>query len=89
MARSELVTRLAQRFPQLVQKGAEMAVAEILGAMHAALIQGEQVEIRGFGNFSRSLRSGRQGRHPKTGEPVTVPAKWFPPSRPGSNCANW
>lgn len=48
MARSELVTRLAQRFSQLVQKNAEMAVAEILGAIHVALIQGELVEIRGL-----------------------------------------
>lgn len=75
MARFELVSRLAQRFPQLIQKDAEIAVAKILGAVHAALIQGDQVKICGFGSISRSLVAGRQGRNPKTSEPVTVPAK--------------
>jgi hypothetical protein len=38
MTRSELILLLAERFPQLVQKDAEMAAAEILGAIHAALV---------------------------------------------------
>lgn len=37
MTRSELTAALALRFPQLVQKDAEMAVAEILGAIASAL----------------------------------------------------
>ena len=78
MTRSELITLLTERFPQLVQKDAEMAVAEILGAIHAALVHGDRVEIRGFGSFSLNYRASRQARNPKTGEPVAVPGKWVP-----------
>jgi integration host factor subunit beta len=78
MTRSELITLLTERFPQLVQKDAEMAVTEILGAIHAALVHGDRVEIRGFGSFSLNYRASRQARNPKTGEPVAVPGKWVP-----------
>ena len=78
MTRSELIAALAQRFPQLVQKDAEMAVAEILGAISAALAAGDRVEIRGFGSFSLNYRPPRTGRNPKTGEKVAVPGKYVP-----------
>ena len=83
MTRSELIAQLAERFPQLVQKDAEMAVTEILGAIHAALIRGNRVEIRGFGVFDLNHRTPRQARNPKTGEPVAVPAKWVPAFKAG------
>ena len=75
MTRSELTAALAQRFPQLVQKDAEMAVTEILGAIATALAVGNRVEIRGFGSFSLNYRPPRTGRNPKTGEKVAVPGK--------------
>jgi integration host factor subunit beta len=83
MTRSELIAQLAERFPQLVQKDAEMAVTEILGAIHAALVPGDRVEIRGFGVFDLNHRTPRQARNPKTGEPVAVPAKWVPAFKAG------
>jgi len=83
MTRSELIALLTERFPQLVQKDAEMAVTEILGAIHAALIHGDRVEIRGFGVFDLNHRTPRQARNPKTGEPVAVPAKWVPAFKAG------
>jgi integration host factor subunit beta len=83
MTRSELILLLAERFPQLVQKDAEMAVTEILGAIHAALLHGDRIEIRGFGSFCLNYRASRQARNPKTGEPVTVSAKWVPAFKAG------
>lgn len=83
MTRSELNILLAARFPQLVQKDAEMAVAEILGAIQATLANGDRIEIRGFGSFNLNYRPPRQGRNPKTGEPVAVAAKWVPSFKPG------
>lgn len=83
MTRSELIILLATRFPQLVQKDAEMAVAEILGAIQATLANGDRIEIRGFGSFGLNYRPPRQGRNPKTGEPVAVAAKWVPSFKPG------
>ena len=83
MTRSELIALLAERFPQLVQKDPEMVVTEILGAIHAALVHGDRVEIRGFGVFDLNHRTPRQARNPKTGEPVAVPARWVPAFKAG------
>ena len=83
MTRSELTAALAKRFPQLVQKDAEMAVTEILGAIAAALTAGNRVEIRGFGSFSLNNRAPRRGRNPKTGETVFVPGKFVPHFKAG------
>lgn len=83
MTRSELVVLLAQRFPQLIQKDAELAVAVIIESIHTTLVQGNRVEIRGFGSFGLNYRPSRQARNPKTGAPVTVPAKWVPTFKAG------
>ena len=83
MTRSELTAALAKRFPQLVQKDAEMSVTEILGAIAAALTAGNRVEIRGFGSFSLNFRAPRRGRNPKTGETVFVPGKYVPHFKAG------
>ncbi|QRM20757.1 integration host factor subunit beta [Dechloromonas sp. TW-R-39-2] len=83
MTRSELNAALAQRFPQLMQKDAEMAVTEILGAIATALAAGNRVEIRGFGSFALNYRPPRTGRNPKTGEKVAVRGKFVPHFKAG------
>lgn len=83
MTRSELTSALAQRFPQLVQKDAELAVGELLQAISKALSSGNRVEIRGFGSFSLNYRPPRVGRNPKTGEKVAVPGKHVPHFKAG------
>ena len=75
MTKSELITRLASRFPQLVAKDADYAVKMILDEMTAALVRGDRIEIRGFGSFSLNHRPPRVGRNPKSGEKVMVPEK--------------
>lgn len=83
MTRSELIAQLAQRFPTLARQDAEVAVAEILGAVSSALSSGGRVEIRGFGSFSLNHRPPRTARNPKTGEEVSVPAKCAPHFKAG------
>lgn len=78
MTRSELVTALAERFPQLSPKDAEMAARAMLEAMGDTLIKGHRIEIRGFGSFSINRRSARVGRNPRSGEQVMVPEKRSP-----------
>jgi len=65
MTKSELITLLAERFPQLVMKDAELSVKAILDAMSDNLAAGERIEIRGFGSFSLNYRPPRLGRNPK------------------------
>jgi integration host factor subunit beta len=83
MTKSELILRLAERFPQLVTKDAEFAVKTILDAMADSMVQGQRIEIRGFGSFALSLRPPRIGRNPKSGERVMVREKRVPHFKPG------
>ena len=83
MTKSELIARLAERFPQLVAKDADFAVKMMLDAMSEALVRGDRIEIRGFGSFSLHYRPPRMGRNPKTGESVALPAKHVPHFKPG------
>ncbi len=83
MTKSELIARLAERFPQLVAKDADLSVKMILDAMTEALAGGERIEIRGFGSFSLNYRPPRTGRNPKTGSKVQVPAKYVPHFKAG------
>ncbi|HMN82738.1 MAG TPA: integration host factor subunit beta [Burkholderiaceae bacterium] len=83
MTKSELIARLAERYPQLVAKDAEFAVKTILDAMARALADGHRIEIRGFGSFALSYRPPRVGRNPKSGERVQVPEKRVPHFKPG------
>lgn len=83
MTKSELIARLAERFPQLVAKDADFAVKMILDAMSDALVRGDRIEIRGFGSFALNYRPPRVGRNPKSGDKVSVPAKWVPHFKAG------
>ena len=83
MTKSELIVRLAERFPQLVTKDADFAVKMILDAMSDALVSGHRIEIRGFGSFALNYRPPRTGRNPKSGEKVSVPSKWVPHFKAG------
>jgi integration host factor subunit beta len=83
MTKSELIVRLASRYPQLVAKDAEYAVNMILDAMTQSLVSGERIEIRGFGSFGLNHRPARIGRNPKSGEKVLVQEKYVPHFKAG------
>ena len=83
MTKSDLIARLADRFPQLVAKDADFAVKMILDALSEALVKGDRIEIRGFGSFSLNYRPPRVGRNPKSGDKVSVPEKWVPHFKAG------
>jgi len=83
MTRSDLVEALASRFAQLGQRDAELAIKAILDAMSDAMVQGQRIEIRGFGSFSVNSRPPRMGRNPRSGESVAIPEKRVPHFKPG------
>jgi len=83
MTRSDIVAKLAERFSQLPQRDAELAVKTILDAMSEALAQGHRIELRGFGSFSITHRPPRMGRNPRTGEPVMISEKRVTHFKPG------
>ena len=83
MTKSELIERIAQKQSQLAYRDVELAVKTVLEHMADRLASGERIEIRGFGSFSLHFRPGRVGRNPKTGAPVSLPAKYVPHFKPG------
>ena len=83
MTKSDLIHRLALRFPQLLAKDAQFAVNVILDAITDTVSRGDRVEIRGFGSFTVNYRAPRMGRNPKTGEKVPVLGKHVPHFKPG------
>jgi len=83
MTRSDLIAKLAERYTQLQGKDAEMAVKVILESMGNSLACGGRIEIRGFGSFALNYRPPRQGRNPKSGVKVQVPAKYVPHFKAG------
>lgn len=83
MTRSDLIAKLAERYPQLLAKDADLAVKVILEAMTDTMAKGGRIEIRGFGSFALNYRPPRAGRNPKSGEKVQVPAKYVPHFKAG------
>ncbi len=83
MTKSELISLLAAKQPQLDYRDVELAVKELLEQMSAALSSGDRIEVRGFGSFSLHYRPPRTGRNPKTGTAVQVPDKFVPHFKPG------
>lgn len=75
MIKSELIQALKKKLPELQTRDVELAVNCILGQMADAFVQGERIEIRGFGSFNLHHRLARIARNPKTGVAVHSPAK--------------
>ncbi len=83
MTKADLV-EIVKTATLLEQKLTEEVIETVFDSLIAALRKGDRIEIRGFGTFRTRDRRGRQGRNPRTGEKVEVPAKkilFFKPSK--------
>ena len=83
MTRSELIKRIAERYPELAYSDAVKLVATFFEEISEALSRGDRVELRGFGAFWTKRRQSRTGRNPATGAPVPVAAKGLPAFKAG------
>jgi len=72
MTKSELIQRLAKRYPHLYQRDIEVLVNTMFSEISTALAEGNRVELRGFGAFSVRKREARAARNPKNGDMVNV-----------------
>ncbi len=78
MTKSDLIERVAERVPHISKTDTELVVNTIFDGMTEALRSSDRIEIRGFGSFQVKIREAREGRNPKTGEEVKIPAKRTP-----------
>jgi len=68
---------------ELTKKHSEVIVNTVFQSIIEALHEEDKIELRGFGSFRIRRRRSRQGRNPKTGDKVSVPAKKIPYFKPG------
>ena len=73
MNKTELVAAAAEK-TGLTKKDAECLLSAAFETIAEKLIQGEKVQISGFGTFEVKEREARVGRNPRTKEEIRIPA---------------
>ncbi len=77
MTKSEFVDQVADR-AGLTKKDAANAVDAFLETVESTLTRGSEITFSGFGKFSVSHRSAREGRNPATGARIQIAASRVP-----------
>jgi len=77
MNKGELVDAVAAK-ANVTKKQADEIISAFLEVVTEAVANGNKVTLVGFGSFERRERSEREGRNPKTNEPMTIPATRVP-----------
>jgi integration host factor subunit beta len=78
MTKAELIERVSEKVNGLTKRQTEIIVNTVFDSIKESLARGGKIEIRGFGSFRLRNRRMREGRNPKTGASVMVPAKRVP-----------
>ena len=82
MNKTEMVAKLAET-NGMSKKDAQKALESVVGIISGELKEGGSITLTGFGTFSVAERQVRIGRHPKTGEPIDIPAAKVPKFKAG------
>jgi integration host factor subunit beta len=77
MNKSDLIVVLAKESDLPLRKSEEI-VNLVFDTMSEALVDGNRIEIRGFGSFMVKEYEGYTGRNPKTGDQISVNEKRLP-----------
>ena len=78
MTKAQIIERVSEQVTTLTKREAEMVVETVVDCVRDWLGSGNKAEIRGFGSFRLRARRMKEGRNPKTGATVAVPAKRVP-----------
>lgn len=70
--KADLVDDVVNNVAGLSKRMATDAFEALFGAITDRLKAGERVQVPGFGSFSVSTRDAREGRNPKTGDPIKI-----------------
>ena len=82
MNKTELIPAVAEK-AELSKKDAEKAVKAFTDVVAEELVKGEKIQLVGFGTFEVSERAAREGRNPKNGEVMNIPASKTPKFKAG------
>ncbi len=84
MTRAELIMNVAEK-AKIDRKTAEKAVTATFEAIKLALVEGDKVQVLGFGTFENRTRAARKGRNPRTGEEIEIKASSLPSFKAGKS----
>ena len=82
MNKAELIAAIAAKTGD-TKKGAEASVNAFVDVITEALIEGDKVQLVGFGSFEVRKRAARKGRNPRTKEEIKIPASKAPVFKAG------
>ena len=82
MNKAELIAAVAEK-AELSKKDAEKAVKALTDVISEELVKGEKIQLVGFCTFEVSERAAREGRNPKSGEVMNIPASKTPKFKAG------
>ncbi len=79
ITKADLVERITRRVaPNITKRDTARIVQMLLDEMCQTLVDGNRIEIRGFGVLNTKLRKPKIARNPKTKEPVNIPPRRVP-----------
>ena len=84
MTKAELAAKIANE-SGITKVQAEKAVDGFVSAVSGALEAGDSVTLVGFGTFTIGSRAQREGRNPRTGEKIEIPASKVVKFKAGKN----
>ena len=82
MNKNEFIDRVSD-LAGMSKADATRAVDAVFDAITAALKRGDDVRLVGFGTFAAAKRKAREGRNPRTGATINIPASMQPKFTPG------
>jgi DNA-binding protein HU-beta len=83
MNKSELIDALSSK-ANITKASAGKVLDVLLEEVMTTVAQGDAVSLIGFGTFKQSDRAAREGKNPKTGEKILIPAATVPKFTAGS-----
>ena len=82
MNKSDLIAAIAAK-TEFTKKDAELALNAFVDVVTEALVEGDKVQLVGFGSFEDRKRAARKGRNPQTKEEIKIPASKAPVFKAG------
>ena len=84
MTKTDLIVAMAKASGG-TKVSAERAITAFLGAIRDSLKRGRRVTLVGFGTFAVAKRAARNGRNPRTGKIIKIPAARVPRFKPSKS----
>lgn len=83
MNKKELIAFIAEQ-ADVTQKVAEATLKATFDGITQAMVEEGGIQIPGFGSFTAKERAAREGRNPRTGETMQIPATTVPAFKAGT-----